>query len=111
MANYADAAHKYLSYDVLINIAAHMLQARYSEQTRPEKDARLVHNAVLLSFVVTTACLQLRQIREALICGAANIFKGLLSSFAGITIPEWADKTCDLRSDAYKLPLSHERFC
>ncbi|MGA3049047.1 MAG: hypothetical protein ABSD67_20600 [Terracidiphilus sp.] len=90
MTHYADAAHKYLSYHVLTNIPARILQARHSNQTRPERDARLVHDAVLLMFVVSVTCLQLRQIREALICGAANVFKGPLSSLAGITMPEWA---------------------
>ncbi|MGA2886761.1 MAG: hypothetical protein ABSE51_01825 [Terracidiphilus sp.] len=35
-------------------------------------------------------CLQLKQIREALVYGAANIFKGPLSHINKITVPEWA---------------------
>jgi hypothetical protein len=33
-------------------------------------------------------CLQLRQIREALIYGATNVFEGPISSFADISAPE-----------------------
>jgi len=49
-----------------------------------------VHDAVLVMFVVTMTCQQLKQIREALIYGSANVFKGPINSFAGISVSESA---------------------
>jgi hypothetical protein len=69
-------ANKYLPYDVLINIPTQILQARDPEQIRTAQDARLVHDALLFTLMVTMSCLRSKEIREARIHGAANIFKG-----------------------------------
>ncbi len=48
------------------------------ELGRPEKNARLVHNAFLLQFLVAMPWLKPKQVREARIYVAANVFKGPL---------------------------------
>ena len=89
MTPYEDTANKYLPFDVLTNIPAQVLQARDPGQTHREKDARLVHDAFLLMFLFTMPCLLPKQVRDAQIYGTANVFKGQISPFAGMTVPEW----------------------
>ena len=96
MTFYGGTASNLLPYDVLTAIPARMLLTRNPEQTA-EEDARLVHNAFLLAFQVAMPCLQPKQIREACIHGAANVFKGPLDQWDFITTPEWA--TEELRCD------------
>ena len=89
MTPYEDTANKYLPFDVLTNIPAQVLQARDPGQTHREMDARLVHDAFLLMFLFTMPCLLPKQVRDAQIYGTANVFKGQISPFAGMTVPEW----------------------
>jgi hypothetical protein len=91
MTLHADAARRHcLSYDVLTNIPAKILDTRDPEQSSREKDARIVHDALLLKFSAAMPCLRPKQVRDTSIQGAAaNLFKGPLN--AGFTTaPEWA---------------------
>lgn len=79
-----------LSYDVLTTIPAKILDTRDPEHSGRKKDARLVHNALLLKFSAAMPCLRSKQVRDASIHGAAaNVFKGQLSANV-ITVPAWA---------------------
>jgi len=107
MTFYGGAAGHYLPYDVLTAIPAQILLTRDPEQGRPEKDARLVHNAFLLQFFVAMPWLKPKQVREARIYGAANVFKGPLN--AHITVPEWAmdELRRDPAAELWQVRFSH----
>lgn len=90
MTLHRDAASHCLPYDVLTAIPAKILDTRDPERSSRVKDARLVHNALLLKFSAAMPCLRSKQVRDASIHGAAaNVFKGQLNGGA-ITVPEWA---------------------
>lgn len=90
MTIHTGAASHCLPYDVLIAIPARILQTRDPEQINTTKDARLVHDALLLKFSAAMPFLRSKQIREARIFGAAaNIFKAK-PSIDAIDLPEWA---------------------
>ncbi len=90
MTLHAGAASHCLPYDVLTAIPAKVLDTRDLEHSTREKDARLVHDALLLKFSVAMPCLRSQQVRDASIHGrAANVFKRQLNAGA-ITVPEWA---------------------
>jgi hypothetical protein len=98
MTLHRDAARRRcLSYDVLTTIPAKILDTRDPEHSGREKDARLVHDALLLKFSAAMPCLRSKQVRDASINGAAtNVFKGQLSANV-ITVPAWAAE--ELRRD------------
>jgi hypothetical protein len=97
MTLHASAVSHCLPYDVLIAIPAKILDARDPEHSTREKDARLVHDALLLKFSASMPRLRSRQIRDASIHGAAaNVFRGQLNA-GTITVPEWAAE--ELRRD------------
>ena len=86
-----------LSYDVLTTLPAKILDTRDPEHHSIEKDARLVHDALLLKFAAAMPCLRSKQVRDASIHGAAaNVFMGQLNANV-ITVPEWAAE--ELRRD------------
>lgn len=99
MTLHADTARRRcLSYDVLTTIPAKILDTRDPEHSSREKDARLVHHALLLKLSVAMPCLQPKQVRDASIHGsAANVFKGPLNTSV-IAVPEWAAQ--ELRRDS-----------
>ena len=97
MTLHAGAASHCLPYDVLTAIPAKILDTRDPERSSRVKDARLVHNALLLKFSAAMPCLRSKQVRDASIHGAAaNAFKGPLNASV-ITVPEWAAE--ELRRD------------
>lgn len=98
MTLHTNAASHYLPYDVLASIPAKILDTRDPERSSREKDARLVHDALLLEFSAAMPCLRSKQVRDASIHGgAANVFRGQLNAGAAITVPEWAAE--ELRRD------------
>ncbi len=99
MTLHADAARRRcLSYDVLTTIPAKILDTRDPEHSSREKDAHLVHDALLLKFSAAMPCLRSKQVRDASIHGAAaNVFRGQLNAAGAITVPEWAAE--ELRRD------------
>lgn len=88
MKHHTDAASNCLSYDILSNLKARILQGSSSEQISPANAAHLVHDALLGMFLNHMPSLQQKQIREVLIFGSTPIqLKGSVPPV--IAPPEW----------------------